>query len=43
MYLTVKNSELSIGDYKVGFEEIKEQLKLKGLLYSAKVRVRVIL
>lgn len=43
MYLTIKNSELGINNYKVGFEKIKEQLKLKGLPYSAKVRVRVIL
>lgn len=39
----MKNSELGIQDYKVGSEEIKEQLKLKGLPYSANVRARVIL
>lgn len=39
----MKNSELGINDYKVDFEEIKERLKLKGLPYSAKVSVRVIL
>lgn len=39
----MKNSELGINVYKGGFEESKEKLKLKGLPYSAKVRVRVIL
>lgn len=39
----MKNSELGVNNGKVGLEEIKEQLKLKSLPYSAKVRVRIML